>query len=222
VSDLIPAGLAPTPQGGGSPKIAQPWHWRLRQFALSFLPLMLMAFLAVGTWWLVKNSEQTGPLRAAGPVRHEPDYQMTNFSVQRFHPDGSLRAQLEGDVLRHFPDTDTVEIDQVRVRAVAALDGRVSTASARRAVANGDATEVELFGGAEVVRESLGGDEATHFRSEYLHAFLDDERVMSNQPVTVTKGGTQVRADGMDYTQPDGVIHFNGRARATFSPSTKP
>jgi lipopolysaccharide export system protein LptC len=214
--------LSPSPQGGGSPKVAQPWNWRLRQFAASFMPLMLMAFLAVGTWWLVKNSQQGIDSRAAGPARHEPDYEMTNFSVQRYNADGSMRAHLAGDLLRHYPDTDTLEIDSVRLRAVATEDGRVSTATARRAVAKGDATEVELFGGAEVVREALGTDEATRFRSEYLHAFIDDERVLSNQPVVVTKGGTQVRADGMDYTQSDGVIKFNGRSRATFGPRSKP
>lgn len=221
MSPTAPPGLSPPP-GGSAPKAVQPWHWRLRQLAQSFLPLMLMAFLAVGTWWLVKNSLPTGQATVTAPVKHEPDYEMRNFSVQRYNPDGSLRAQLEGDLLRHYPDTDTLEIDHVRLRAIEGANGRVTTATARRAVANGAATEVELFGGAEVVREPLGNEAAIDFRSEYLHAFLDEDRVLSNQPVTITQGGTRVQADGMEYTHADGVIRFNGRTRATFSPKAKP
>ena len=81
---------------------------------------------------------------------------MHRFSLQRFAPDGTLRAQIEGDELRHYPDTDTLEIDAVRIRAIA--PGRhVTVATARRALVNGDATEVQLLGGAQVVREAADG-----------------------------------------------------------------
>ena len=63
--------------------------------------------------------------RVAAPLRHEPDYTMRDFSVQRFSADGPLRAQIEGDALRHYPDTDTLEIDNARLRAVGP-DGRVT------------------------------------------------------------------------------------------------
>jgi lipopolysaccharide export system protein LptC len=39
---------------------------------------------------------------------------MTHFMVRRFAPDGTMRAQIEGDTMRHYPDTDTLEIDNVR------------------------------------------------------------------------------------------------------------
>ena len=57
------------------------------------------------------------PPRAAAPPRHEPDYVMTGFVVQRFAADGTLRTQIEGDTLRHYPDDDTLEIDVARIRA---------------------------------------------------------------------------------------------------------
>ncbi len=57
-----------------------------------------------------------------------------------------------------------------------------------------------------------------HFRSEFLHAYLDEQRVVSNKPVVVTQGATEVKAGGMEYTHADGVIRFTGRTRATFAP----
>jgi len=210
------AVLSPPAAPPASHFVTQPWRWRVFEWVSAYLPLLLMALLALGTWWLVKNTPLSGEERTAAPLRHEPDYEMRNFAVQRFTPQGPLRAQIEGDALRHYPDTDTV-----RLRAVAP-DGRVTRATARRAIANGAATEVQLLGGAEVVREAMAGDEAINFRSEFLHAFLDTERVRSHLPVTVTRGGTEVRADGMEYSHLDRLIQFGGRMRASFPPKAKP
>lgn len=191
---------------------------RLVELASSYLPLLLMAFLALGTWWLVKNSPQAEVERAAAPPRHEPDYLMTRFVVRRFAPDGAMRAQIEGDVMRHYPDTDTLEIDNPRIRAVSP-DGRVTLANARMAVSNGDGSEVQLQGGARVVREGRPGEDPVQFRGEFLHAFLNTEQVRSHLPVTVTRGGMEVHGEAMDYDHLDRVVQLKGRVTATFPPA---
>jgi lipopolysaccharide export system protein LptC len=196
---------------------ALPWSRRLIEVFSAYLPLMLMALLALGTWWLIKTTPVPGEERPAAPPRHEPDYTMTNFLVQRFAPDGAMRAQIEGDALRHYPDTDTLEIDNARIRAIAP-DARVTLATARRALSNGDASEVQLLGGAHVVREAGSTDEPIEFRSEFLHAFLGNERVESHLPVTVTRGATVVRADGMSYDNLARVVELKGRMVAVFAP----
>jgi len=187
----------------------------------SYLPLLLMALLALGTWWLVKNTPTTDSDRPTAPLRHEPDYTMTNFMVRRFAADGTMRAQIEGDTARHYPDTDTLEIDNVRVRAVGP-DGAVTRAEARLALANGDGSEVQLHGGAHVVREGLHGEDPVDFRGEFLHAFLDTERVRSHLPVVVTRGGTQVHADAMDYDNLERIVQLRGRVTATFPAAGHP
>jgi lipopolysaccharide export system protein LptC len=213
---LAPA--APRPQRSAAPRLA--WHLRLVEQVSSYLPLLLMAVLALATWWLVKNTPVPEPERGNAPLRHEPDYAMSHFMVQRFAPDGALRAQIEGDEMRHYPDTDTLEIDNARIRHIGP-DGHVTVATARRALANGDATEVQLQGGAHVVREALGDEEPIDFRGEFLHAFLNTERVRSHLPVTVTRGGTEIRADAMEYDNLDRVVQLKGRVQATFPPPAR-
>ena len=193
-----------------------PWYARLVQLVSTYLPMLLMGLLALGTWWLVKSTPLAlGPGVPAAP-RHEPDYAMSNFMVQRFAPDGALRVQIEGDELRHYPDTDTLEIDKPRIRAIAP-DGRVTLASARRALANADASEVQLSGDASVLREASGKDEAIEFRGEFLHVLQSSERVRSHLPVTVLRGGTQVNAETMDYDNLARVLQLKGRIRAVFA-----
>jgi lipopolysaccharide export system protein LptC len=179
--------------------------------------VVLMSLLALGTWWLVKNTPVSEGERPPVPPRHEPDYTMTDFMVQRFAADGAMRVQIEGERMRHYPDTDTLEIDQPRIRAITP-DGRVTLASARRALSNGDGSEVQLIGAAQVVREAVGKQEAVEFRGEFLHAFLNTERVRSHLPVTVRRGGTEVRADAMEYDNLARVVDLKGRQRAVFAP----
>jgi len=211
-----PSTLEPVARPGPR-RAPQPLRWRLLEIVTAYLPLLLMGVLALGTWWLVKNTPLADDPRAMAPLRHEPDYEMRKFALQRFNPQGQLRAQVEGDVLRHYPDTDTVEIDNVRLRAVG-TDGRVTHGTARRAIANGDASEVQLIGQAEIIREGADGAPPINFRSEFLQAFLDTERVRSHLPVTVVQGGTEMRADSMEYSHLDREIRFGGRLRAVFSP----
>jgi lipopolysaccharide export system protein LptC len=217
-----PALLAATAGSAASePATGAGWGRRALEAASAYLPLLLMALLALGTWWLVKNTPLPEAAPLAAPLRHVPDYTMTNFTVQRFAVDGSLSSQIEGDVLRHYPDTDTLEIDNPRIRANAP-DGGLTLASARQALSNGDGSEVQLQGAARVLRQPAGtapgSAEVLEFRGEFLHAFLQTERLRSHLPVVVTRGGTQLRADSLEYNHLDRVLDLKGRVRASFAP----
>jgi len=193
-----------------------PWHLRLFDLASAYLPLAMMAVLAAGTWWLVRNAPTFEPPHAAAPPRHEPDYVMTHFVVQRFAADGTLRTQIEGDTLRHYPDDDTLEIDAARIRAVAG-NGAVTLATARRALANGDGSEVQLLGDARVNRPASGKEEAVEFRGEFLHAFRNVEQVRSHLPVVMTQGTNVVHGASLDYDNLARTVEFKGRASASFA-----
>jgi lipopolysaccharide export system protein LptC len=198
-----------------------PWYQRVLRSLTAYLPLVLMALLALATWWLVKNTPLYQGDKPVVAPRHIPDYTMRQFTVQRFAVDGSLRLQIEGDELRHYPDTDTLEMDNARVRSIAP-DGHVTVATARSALSNGDASEVQLTGQAHVVREAytVGNrvEDEIDFKGEFLHAFLRTEQVRSHLPVTITRGGTQLQGSAMTYDNLSRVAQFNGRVKATFTP----
>ena len=199
------------------PRAPLPWHQRARQLLATYLPLLLMGLLALGTWWLVKNTPGPDAPAEAPLSREEPDYTMDHFVVERFDKDGRLKLRLQGERLRHFADTDIIEIDEAQVRAVAE-DGRVTLARSRRAVANGDGSEVQLIGDARVDSRGPRG-EPIQFRGEFLHAFLNTERVRSHLPVVVTSNGSEFHAAGMDYDHLTGQLQLQGKMRALLQPS---
>ncbi len=205
---------------GPQPVAAAPWPLRLLDLVSAYLPLLMMALLASGTWWLVRNAPSVDVPAAVAPPRHEADYVMTRFVVQRFDATGALRTQIEGERLRHFPDNDTLEVDDARIRAVGS-DGLVTTATAKRALANGDGSELQLIGDAHVVRPGAGAAEPIEFRSEFLQAFRNVERVSSHLPVVVTQGQSVVRAGGMEYDNLARTVELKGRTSASFVPPRK-
>lgn len=197
-------------------RLRMPWHLRVREALSSYLPLLLMLLLALATWWLVKNSPRPVAVVQDQVVSNEPDYTMDRFALERFDAAGRLKLRVEGERLRHYPVTDLVEIDEARIRAYTP-DGRMTVASARRALGNGDGSEIQLWGSAEVTSADAVGPPLV-MRGEFLHAFLLTERVRSHLPVVVQQGSTELRASGLEYDHATQRLELQGPMRAEMAP----
>lgn len=207
--------VLPVPAPPRSPK-PRAWLWRLQSLLSNYLPLLMMAFLASGTWWLVKNTPLLDAPGEAAPPRHVPDYRMANFEIQRIGADGRLNVQIAGAELRHYPDTDTVEIDQVRVRAVAP-DGSLAVAEAKRAISNGDGSDMQLIGNVHLRRlPPDAGENAKpqlEVRGEFLQALSNSEILRSHLPVVIRQGGSTLNAQNFEYRHLTGQVSFTGKAQ---------
>ena len=188
---------------------------------LLYLPLALMAVLALGTYWLVRSApESTGA--AVKPVQsHDPDYFMSGFSVRTFDAAGHIRTEVVGDKARHYPDNQFMEIDGIRVRSFDA-QGRLTTASAEHGLTNEDSSELQLIGNAVVVREADATAGKTtprmEYRGEFLHAFMDTEQIKSHKPVELLRGNDRFTADALEFDNVEQVLQLRGRIRGTLVP----
>ena len=95
---MPPSPSAPAP--AGTPRQAPALGWRVRNALSAYLPLLLMALLAAGTAWLVRNTPGAGSPPSASAPRKEPDYTMQGFSIVRFGPDGHASIRIEGQIGR--------------------------------------------------------------------------------------------------------------------------
>lgn len=187
-----------------------------------YLPIMLMGLLALGTYWLVRSTPLLAPATTEQPLREDPDYQMERFSIKTFDNTGRLKSEVYGEQARHYPHTDVLEIDRVRIRSFNQR-GYLTVATAKRALANNDATEVQLIGDAQVVREATVDRSGTtlprvSFSGEFLHAYLEEERIKSHKPVELVRGSDRITADSLDYSNFDQVMELRGRVRGTLLP----
>ncbi len=187
-----------------------------------YLPVILMGLLALGTYWLASNTPIFSAPEAEKAERHEPDYFMRKFEVKTFDASGRLKSEVFGAEARHYPDTDTLEIDKARIRSFTE-DGRLTVATAERALSNGDGSEVQLSGNAVVVRDAAvdaSGKPVPRFvvRGEFLHVFMNTERIKSHLPVVMTRGSDEFAGDSMEFDNLDRVMNLQGRVRGYLAP----
>lgn len=193
------------------------WGVRLRGLFATYLPLLVLSTLAALTWWLARHSPKPLAERGAQAVRHEPDYTARRVLLQRFNADGRLVAQVEGEQVRHYPDTDEIEVDTVLL-STTGIDGRRTRATARQAVAAGDNSRYSLEGGARVVSTSADGH-TVEIEGEHLLVLAKERRVRADKPVVVRQGGSALSADAMEFDETTQRVTLRGRVRAHLRPA---
>jgi lipopolysaccharide export system protein LptC len=190
-----------------------------------YLPIILMGVLALVTYWLARTTPVFAPSAPEAPPNHEPDYFLRGFSVKSFDATGRLKSEIRGVEARHFADTDTLEIDEPRIRSFSE-EGAVVVATARHGISNADGSQVQLIGNADVTREAPPARRATEpkleIRGEFLHAFMEQERVTSNKPVTLLRGADVFQGNSLDYDNQKRVLELTGAVRGTLQPKPPP
>jgi len=195
------------------------WPVRVRESMMAYLPLLLMVLLALGTWLIAKNTPGLLAPSAPAAVKHEPDYTLDHFNLQRFNVDGALKVEIEGDHMQHFPDDDIMEVEKIRV-VTTEPDGRKMTATAQHGRARGDSSEVWLDGQAQVVSESVG-TLPVQMNGEHLHALPKLRRVDSTYMVIVRQGDNEFNADGLEYDDNTQLLTLHGNVHALMQPAQR-
>lgn len=181
------------------------------------LPVLGMAALAGATWWLVQHAPQPVVARPTPTVGHVADYEMRGFSVRHHGPGGPAASRIDGDHVRHFADTDTLEVEGLRLHLVDA-EGRMTEAVADRAVARADGAELVLEGHARVIRAAVPGasgpsGSALEFRSEWMFIDTRLQKVRTDRHVILTYGLDRFEAAGLRYDQATQELELDGPVR---------
>ena len=215
VSSPLPPSTTPAP--GRRPGLR--WTTRVRQALSGYVPLLLMTALALGTWLLAKNAPSLLSPAIESAVKHEPDYTLDRFALQRFDPTGAVKIEIEGDRMSHYPDDDTMEVDKIRVVS-RDPQGQRMTATALQGRAKGDGSVVWLDGQAQVLAE-MPGQPPVQMNGEHLRAEPKLKRVESDSPVVVRQGNSEFRADGLLYDHHTRLLTLRGRTHAVLQPQSR-
>lgn len=192
-----------------------------------YLPVILMAALALGTYVLTKSQQQPvaegrSESRAA---QHDVDYVMQGFAVRSFEPSGWLGTQLHGGELRHYTDTDTFEVDTLWLRQYDS-EGRRTDAQADRGYANHDGSDITLSGSARLMRPGIPANgraqEPLIISSQFLHLQPNLKRLETDQPVRVVRGRDVITAGRLSLDGESRTLQLGGRLKAVIQPKAAP
>jgi lipopolysaccharide export system protein LptC len=180
-----------------------------------YLPGLVMAIFALGSWWLVRSLPtllNDAPTKA---VRQEPDYYLNQFSVQSFNSSGRLIKEISGKRAQHFPDSDTLEISDVVLQGVNP-NGKRFNARADRALAKGDGSEMTLMGDVFLTQQASSknnGLSPIELRSQKLNTMTKEERLFSDVPVEIRRGQDVFTANSMRLNSQTGEYELTGKVR---------
>ena len=159
--------------------------------ALKFLPMLLMAALTLGTYWMVQMNEPN--LDTEKQKRHVPDYIMDGIVVTTLGPEGNTKFRVVGQKLVHYEDDASSEIDWPIARRFHETKPPI-TVKSDKGFMDGDMTILDLVGNASLTRPAQvatatqTGSARLFMSSSKFTVLMNDDIVKTNRPVNLEQG----------------------------------
>jgi lipopolysaccharide export system protein LptC len=183
-----------------------------------YVPLIIMATLALVSWWLVRSLPELLPTDLDRPVRTEPDYQLQNFTVKNFDATGQLTRQISGEAATHLPQPNELHIQRIRIFAQNELGSQL-TAEADQGISSDNDNHFTLIGNVRAVRQADARTPLTRLQGERLTAILNEDRLVSSLPVQITRNRDVFTSQTLDFNTRSGQYLMEGQVRATLLPA---
>ena len=183
-----------------------------------YVPLIIMATLALGSWWLVRSMPDLLPADPDRPVRTDPDYQLQNFTVKNFDGSGQLTRQISGEAATHLPQANELHIQRIRIFAQNELGSQL-TAEADQGISSDNDNKFTLIGHVQAVRQADAHTPLTRLQGERLTAILNEDRLVSSLPVVITRQRDVFTSQTLDFNTRSGQYLMQGRVKATLMPT---
>lgn len=182
---------------------------------LALLPTLMLLSLTALTFWLDQTSKVEPDQQ--GPVRHDPDYFVDNFTVKRFDSAGKLYQTLNATHMLHYADDDSTEVTKPRMTY---HTQRPTVIIADKALLIEGGKTVELESNVKIVHDNPNSP-PTQITSSRMTLLPDDEVARTSVPVTITQGASVLHGQGLEANNKTQISVLHGRINGTIAPQTK-
>lgn len=184
----------------------------------SLLSLAAMAALAGGTYWLLQATRPPAAANIPAPKTHSPDYFAENFSISELDQSGTTQYRLTATRMVHYEDDDNSDLVRPAMRAF--QPGKpVVTATGDRGKINADASIVDLYDNARILRAAGAGDPEMQADSTHFRVLVDRDVIETEKPVKLRRGQSIMTASAMNYNNVTRVMQLFGNVRGAIAPS---
>src|SRR5690554_653283 len=170
----------------------------MRERGPALIAVVMLLALVAGTWWAADYAQRAVPIDPPGRITHEPDSWAHNFVMIRTDATGTAVNRLEGTTMRHYPDDDSYEVDDVTATGQQP-DTPLTIGTANMATMDANGTRIVMEGNAHVHRLPDETREALDVRSERLVLYPDEDLVETDLPARVVNGPHVMHGTGMRY-----------------------
>ena len=185
-----------------------------------YLPLILFALLALGSWWLVRSMPELLPPGSDKQLRKDPDYRLEKFTVKSFDSTGRMTREMAGQSATHFPASQELHIQGIRIFAENEVGTRVQ-AQARQGVFQETVQQLTLSGDVVAVRAADAQGPRLTLKGQALTALLEEERLVSTVAVEIVRGSDVFTAQSMDFDTRNGLYAMQGQVKSILAPGSR-
>ena len=195
---------------------------------VAWSPVLLLGALAALTYWLDAQVQPPAAHRD-GSSRHDADLFLTDFKAVTFDARGLPRESLKAAGASHFPDDDSAELRRPELSLTE--EGRPKmTITADSGVIAGDRGHGDFKGHVKVLRDADPAPAApgeapsgpVTLTTSELHVDTRDERVSTDQPVTIEEPRGIIRGRGLQFDNKAKRVRIESHVSGTLSPQQAP
>jgi lipopolysaccharide export system protein LptC len=186
-------------------------RWRL------IIIMMVGGFLAFGSYWMLHLMESSDAVLDPDAFKNEPDYIVEKFSFVRMTPEGKPHYVLSGARLTHRPVNDSSDVELPVLQNIAPGAPQMTIVAQRARILNAG-NQVDLNGKVDIQRPASPTTRSLRLRTEKLTVFPDEDRMQSDQQVTMQLGDTVITGTGMRANNATRQIHFARRSQIVDPP----
>lgn len=180
--------------------------------------IIVIAIAATSSWLLQKVD--TEPFDTVKPVPHNMDYFLTNFDASIMDKEGKPHYNLKGDYLEHFPDDDSIDIVQPKIKMfrVKLPPWKVDSKKAR--ILN-EGKLIYLNGKVFMKRPQSKNEAEINLQTSNLMLDLNRDYAETKDAVYIQTENHHLKAVGMRVYLEDGRLELLSKVRGVYHVTKK-
>jgi lipopolysaccharide export system protein LptC len=186
-------------------------RWRI------LLTMTAGVFFAAGSFWLLQVMQRDDGDISASASRDEPDYIVEKFSFVRMAANGQPHYLFYGDKLTHLPANDASDVEKPVLKTIVPGQPTMTVTSKKARIFHAE-DKVELSGAVDIQRPQSPSSRYLHLQTEALTVFPDEDRMESDQKVSMMLGTATVTGVGMQANNATRQIDFSSKGHIVYPP----
>lgn len=187
----------------------------MRGLPAIWFALIVLALLAALTLWIDRIVQPPASKRD-GSTRHDPDYIVNNFAINRTDTEGNLRYSLSGTDMRHYPDNDTTDVLKPVFHQFS-IDKPTIQVQGDRGQISPNGENVYFMDNVRLVRTATPQKGELTVLTDFLHVMPDQGILKTDRPVTILQAPrTVIHATGMELDKKERTLKLLHRVKVHY------
>lgn len=181
---------------------------------------VILAITAGVSYWILRSitEEEAVALR---DLAQYPDYYMENFTTLTMNPQGTPKNHITADYMAHYPEDDTNELHQPRMKIFQETKPPINVRSDKGWItANNEV--ILLSGNVYLHQDDEDGSKAIEVIAEDARVLVQEDYAETDNAATVIQGRTVTNSIGMRAYMREQRMEFLNNVHTTIEPKQTP